>query len=70
MKQVFTAIIEKDENGIYIVEVPSLRGCYTQGGTLDEAMKNIREVIEMCLEEQKDIPKYELVGIQKIEVSR
>ena len=69
MKQVFTANIERDENGTYIVEVPSLRGCYTQGGTLDEAMKNIREVIGMCLEEQKDVPKYELVGVQAVEVS-
>ena len=67
-KRVFTVIIEKDEDGVYIAEVPDLKGCYTQGETVEEVMKNIREVIEMCLEEQKDVPKHEFIGIQKIEV--
>jgi len=67
-KRVFTVIIEKDEDGVYIAEVPDLKGCYTQGETVEEVMKNIREVIEMCLEEQKDVPKHEFIGIQKVEV--
>jgi len=46
--------VEKDDDGFYVVECPMLRGCYTQGKTLDEAMRGIHEVIEMCLEEQKD----------------
>ena len=37
--------IEKDENGVYVVECPFFEGCYSQGKTLDEALKNIREVI-------------------------
>ena len=65
----FTVVIEKDEDGSYIAEVPSLRGCYTQGKTVEEAMKNIREVIEMCLEEQ-EVTINEFVGIQKIEVEK
>ncbi|HKZ83040.1 MAG TPA: type II toxin-antitoxin system HicB family antitoxin [Anaerolineae bacterium] len=32
-----------------------LRGCYSQGNTLDELMKNIQEVIELCLEEQAEL---------------
>ena len=67
-KRIFTVLIEKDENGVYIAEVPDLKGCYTQGSTVEEAMKNIKEVIEMCLEEQKDVPKHEFIGVQKIEV--
>ena len=51
-KRVFTVIIEKNEDGVYIAEVPDLKGCYTQGETVEEVMKNIKEVIEMCLEEQ------------------
>ena len=47
-------LVEKDEDGFFVVECPILRGCYTQGKTLDEALKNIREVIELCLEEQKE----------------
>jgi len=45
--------IEKDEDGFYVVECPVLEGCYTQGKTIDEALKNIREVIEMILEEKE-----------------
>ena len=47
-------LVEKDEDGFYVVECPLLQGCYTQGKTLDEALKNIHEVIEICLEEQKE----------------
>jgi predicted RNase H-like HicB family nuclease len=42
--------IEKDEDGFYVVECPDLEGCYTQGKTIDEALKNIREVIELVVE--------------------
>jgi predicted RNase H-like HicB family nuclease len=45
--------VEKDEDGFYVVECPVLEGCYTQGKTIDEALKNIREVIEMILEEKE-----------------
>lgn len=39
----FTVVIEKDEDGYYVGYVPSIRGCHTQGRTLDELMKNIKE---------------------------
>ena len=45
-------IIEKDEDGFYVVECPVFSGCYTQGKTIDEALKNIKEVISLCLEEK------------------
>ncbi|MBI2583809.1 MAG: type II toxin-antitoxin system HicB family antitoxin [Candidatus Aenigmarchaeota archaeon] len=66
-KRNFVVVIERDENGTYVGEVPDLKGCYTQGDSVEEVMKNIREVIEMCLEEQKITPN-EFIGIQKIEV--
>ncbi|MDP1676768.1 MAG: type II toxin-antitoxin system HicB family antitoxin [Bacteroidota bacterium] len=44
--------VEKDEDGYYVVECPLFEGCYTQGKTLDEALKNIREVIELVIEEK------------------
>jgi predicted RNase H-like HicB family nuclease len=47
-------IVEKDEDSFYVVECPIFSGCYTQGKTLDEALKNIREVIELCLEEKEN----------------
>jgi predicted RNase H-like HicB family nuclease len=45
--------VEKDEDGFYIVECPILEGCYSQGKTIDKALKNIRGVIEMILEEKE-----------------
>ncbi len=47
-------VVEKDEDGFYVVECPVFSGCYTQGKTLDEALKNIREVIDICLEEKEN----------------
>jgi predicted RNase H-like HicB family nuclease len=44
--------VEKDEDGFYVVECPLFEGCYTQGKTIDQALKNIREVIELILEEK------------------
>ena len=64
----FTVVIEKDEDGFYVGSVPSLRGCHSQGRTIDELMKNMKEAIELCLEVEKDIPKEEFVGIQQIRV--
>ena len=43
-------IIEEDPiAGGFVISCPSIQGCYTQGETIEEAMKNIKEVIELCL---------------------
>jgi predicted RNase H-like HicB family nuclease len=62
----FYVIIERDEDGYYVGEVPQLRACYSQGRTLDELMANMREVIELCLEEQGEEVLPEVIGIQKV----
>lgn len=67
-KQEFYVVIEQDEDGIYIGEVPQLKACYSQGETIDELLKNIREVIEMCLEEIQEETQTQFVGIKKISV--
>jgi len=46
--------VEKRDDGFYVVECPLFRGCYSQGKTLDEALKNIREAIELVLEEKEN----------------
>lgn len=50
----FQVFVQKDEDGFYVVECPAFNGCYTQGRTLDEALANIKEVIQLCLEEQEN----------------
>ena len=51
-KSRFPVVIEKDEDGFYVVECSLFKGCYSQGKSVDEALKNIKEVIELCLEEK------------------
>lgn len=43
-------IIEAEETGGYVVSCPSLPGCHSQGDTIDEALANIREAIELYIE--------------------
>ncbi|MCA9998686.1 MAG: type II toxin-antitoxin system HicB family antitoxin [Anaerolineales bacterium] len=62
----FFIVIERDEDGFYVGEVPQLRACYSQGKTIDELMHNIKEVIELCLEDEEPDFLNEFVGVQKI----
>ena len=64
----FYVVIEKDEDGLYVGEVPQLKACYSQGETIDELMRNIHEVIEMCLEEIQEDSTTEFIGVQRVVV--
>ena len=64
----FTVLIERDEDGLYVATVPALRGCHTQAKNLDTLMKRVREVVQLCLEDDHSSPSLELVGIQQISV--
>jgi predicted RNase H-like HicB family nuclease len=65
--------IERDpETGMYVAIVPGIPGAHTQAETLDELQKNLKEVVELCLEEMDPEAKKllpEFVGIQQIEVA-
>jgi predicted RNase H-like HicB family nuclease len=52
MRRTFTAVVEKDtETGLYVGYVPGFPGAHTQAESLDELRHNLREVIEMLLED-------------------
>lgn len=56
----FKALIEQDEDGLYVASVPELLGCYTQGKTLEQVRDRIKEAIELVLESDvnyADFPK-------------
>lgn len=59
-------IIEKDEAGYYVAEVPALPGCLSQGKTKEEALENIKEAIEGWLEVMES--KYTFDPSKAIEV--
>ena len=46
----FQVTIDRDEDGVWITECPSIPGCISQGDTKSEALANIREAIRLCLE--------------------
>ena len=50
----FTVTLDRDEDGVRIVECPSIPGCVSQGRTREEALANIREAIRLCLEVRAD----------------
>ena len=63
-------LIEIDEDGLYIVSCPLFKGCHSWGKTIDKAMKNILEVIEMCLEETKIENLNTFVGLENWKSSK
>ena len=66
----FSVLIEKDEDGYYVATVPALRSCYTQARTLEELYPRIKEVVDLCLEEEPEPPVMEFVALQRIEVKK
>ena len=53
-----TVTIDRDEDGVWVAECPSIPGCVSQGDTKDEALANIREAIQLCIEvrAERDMP--------------
>ena len=64
----FTAIIEKGADGYFTATVPELKSCYTQAKTIEEIYPRIKEVIELCIEEEGIPEQKEFYGVQQIEV--
>jgi predicted RNase H-like HicB family nuclease len=63
----FTAIIEKCiETGLYVGFIPGFPGAHSQGETLDELHKNLKEVVVMLLEDSEPVLESEFVGTQNI----
>jgi len=68
--RVFTAIIEKcPDTGLFVGFVPGFPGAHSQGATLDELNRNLKEVIEMLLEDGEPELEGEFVGIQNVVVT-
>ena len=71
----YTVIFESAEEGGYVVLVPAIPGCHTEGDTLKEAKKNAIEAIQCCLEsmliENQPIPKEpkEMIGRLRVPVA-
>lgn len=64
----FTVLIEQDEDGYYVATIPALKSCYTQAQSFQELYPRIKEVIELCLEEQQPIAM-KFVAVHQFEMA-
>ena len=58
-------ILEEEEDGMFSVHCPALKGCHSQGKTRDEAMKNIQEAIDLYLEVSREMAEKTAKGQPK-----
>lgn len=67
-KNQFTVYIEQDEDGMFVGSIPSIPSCYAQGKTQPDMLKNLREVLTLCLRNmnKSEIPKNNFIGIQQL----
>ena len=65
----FNVTVDRDEDGVWIVECPAIPGCVSQGETREQALDNIKEAIALCLEvrAEKGLPL--TIETQQIEVA-
>jgi len=68
--KIFTAVVEKcKETGLFVGFVPGFPGAHSQGETLDELNSNLKEVIEMLLEDGEPTSEGEFIGTQNVMVA-
>ena len=66
----FNIVVERDpDTGLYVGHVPGWPGAHSQGETLGELRSNLREVVEMLLEDGEPKLESEFVGVQIIQVA-
>ena len=64
-----TVTLDRDEDGIWIAECPSIPGCVSQGDTKDDALINVREAIELCLEVRAESGMPLTIETRQVEVT-
>jgi predicted RNase H-like HicB family nuclease len=65
----FIVTMERDEDGMIVIECPSIPGCVSQGKTEEEAIENIKDAIKQCLEVRAERGMPLTVSLREIEVS-
>ena len=66
----FSMVVERDpDTGLYVGYVPGWPGAHSQGATLDELQVNLREVVEMLLEDGDPKLESEFVGVQTLSLA-
>jgi len=66
---IFNVTIDRDEDGVFIVECPSIPGCVSQGKTKEEALENIKDAITLCLQARSEKGMPLTIETRQIEVA-
>ena len=72
MKKYYPVIIEQDKDGVFIIECLTFEGCRSYGKTIDEALSNIKEAIQVCINETDKDEKSvwsTFIGVRDVEVA-
>jgi len=64
-----TVYIEKDEDGVYIGSIPTLKSCYAEGRTQQEMLKNLKQVAKLCLRNSEEAGSSTFIGIKNINLN-
>jgi len=66
----FTVYIEQDEDGVFVGSIPAVPSCHAEGRTQSEMLKNLKEVLKLCLRNVniREVEKTKFIGIQNLEV--
>ena len=64
----FLVAFDRDEDGVWVVECPAIPGCVSQGNTKEQALENIKEAIELCLQVRAEQGLPLTVETQQVEV--
>ena len=65
----FIVTIERDEDGVFVVECPAIPGCVSQGHTEEDALKNIQDAIRECLEVRAEKGMPLTVAVHQVDVA-
>jgi predicted RNase H-like HicB family nuclease len=64
----FMVTIDRDKDGMWVVDCPSIPGCVSQGTTKDEALKNIEEAVALCFEVRAERGMSLIIETRQVEV--
>ena len=65
----FVTTLQQDEDGVWVAECPAIPGCVSQGKTREEASRNLKEAMQLCLEVRKEKGMPLTVETREIELS-
>ncbi|PYS25647.1 MAG: HicB family protein [Acidobacteria bacterium] len=66
---IFNVTIDRDEDGVFVVECPSIPGCVSQGKSKEEALENIKDAITLCLQVRSEKGMPLTIETRQVEVA-